>query len=57
MDVLSSAMEAMDAHRGVAEVVECGLGFLQNLALAPENQVTPVMMQCCGREWVQVGGL
>ncbi len=54
MDVVSCAMEAMDAHRGVAEVVQCGLGFLHNLALAPENQVTPVIMhwQCCGREWV-----
>jgi hypothetical protein len=52
MDVVSCAMEAMDAHRGVAEVVQCGLAFLHNLALAPEHQVTPVMMQCCGREWV-----
>jgi hypothetical protein len=54
MDVLSSTMEAVDAHRGVAKVVDRGLGFLQNLAEAPENQVTPVIMhwQCCGREWV-----
>jgi hypothetical protein len=44
MDVVPSVMEAMDAHRGVAEVVECGIGLLRDLALAPENQVTPVMM-------------
>ena len=41
MDLVSCAKEAMDVHGGVAEVVECGLGFLQNLALALENQVTP----------------
>ena len=41
MDLVSSVMETMDEHRWVAEVVECGLGFLQNIALAPENQVRP----------------
>ena len=41
MDLVSCAMEAMDAHGGVAEVVQCGLGFLRNLAVASENQVTP----------------
>jgi hypothetical protein len=31
-------VEALDAHRGVAEVVEHGLGFLGNLAVQ-ENKV------------------
>jgi hypothetical protein len=39
MDVVPSAVEALDAHRGVAEVVEHGLGFLGNLAVHPENKV------------------
>jgi hypothetical protein len=49
MGVVSSAVAALDANRGIAEVVSAGLCFLQNLAMAPENQVTLAMMQCCGR--------
>ena len=41
MDVVSSAVAAVDAHRRIAEVARAGLGFLQNLASAPENQVMP----------------
>ncbi len=41
MDVVSSAVAALDAHRGIAKVARAGLGFLQNLARAPENQVMP----------------
>ncbi len=40
MDVISSAVAAVDAHRGIAEVARAGLGFLQNLAMGHENQVT-----------------
>ncbi len=39
MGAVVSAVAALDAQRGVAEVVEHGLGFLVNLSFAPENQV------------------
>ncbi len=39
MRVLDSVVAAMDAHRGVANVVEEGLRFLRNLAVAARNQV------------------
>jgi hypothetical protein len=57
MGVVSSAVAALDANRGIPEVVSSGLGFLLSLAMAPENQVTLAMMQCCGwvvRWWVAV---
>jgi hypothetical protein len=41
MDVVPSAVAALDAHRGIVEVAICGVGFLRNLSLASENQVTP----------------
>jgi hypothetical protein len=41
MGAVPSAVAAVDAHRGIAEVARAGLGFLQNLASAPENQVRP----------------
>ena len=39
MRVLDSGVAAMDAHRGVADVVKQGLGFLANLASAADNKV------------------
>jgi hypothetical protein len=47
MGVVSSAVAALDANRGIPEVASAGLAFLLNLAMAPENQVTLAMMQCC----------
>ena len=41
MGAVPSAVAVMDAHRGIMEVARAGLGFLQNLARAPENQVMP----------------
>jgi hypothetical protein len=41
MDVVSSAVAALDAHWMDAEVASNGLGFLHNLCTAPENKVTP----------------
>ena len=41
MDVVSSAVAALDAHRGIVEVARAGLGFLMKLVLALENQVIP----------------
>ena len=41
MGAVPSAVAAVDAHRRIAEVARAGLGFLQNLASAPENQVMP----------------
>ena len=38
--VVASAVAALDAQRGSAEVAECGLGFLWHLASAGENKVT-----------------
>ncbi len=39
MRVLDSGVAAMDAHRGVADVVEEGLRFLANLAFTAANEV------------------
>ncbi len=39
MGVVPSAVAALDAHRGSAEVAECGLRFLQKLASAAKNKV------------------
>jgi hypothetical protein len=39
MGVVPSAVAALDAQRGSAEVAECGLDFLVNLSEAPENKV------------------
>ena len=39
MRVLDSGVAAMDAHRGVADVVEQGLGFLAKLSAAADNKV------------------
>ncbi len=39
MRVLDRGVAAMDAHRGVADVVEEGLRFLRNLAVAAGNKV------------------
>jgi hypothetical protein len=41
MDVVPSAVAALDANRGVIEVAMRGVGFLRNLSVARENQVTP----------------
>ena len=41
MGAVSSAVAALDAHCGIVEVARAGLGFLQNLARAPENRVMP----------------
>jgi hypothetical protein len=41
MDVVPSAVAALDAHRGIKEVAECGLILLQYLACASDNKVTP----------------
>jgi hypothetical protein len=40
MAVLPAAHVALDAHRGVADVAEQGLGFLRNLAIAEANKVS-----------------
>ncbi len=40
MEVLGSAVGALDARRGVARVAENGLRFLTNLAFATENEVS-----------------
>jgi hypothetical protein len=37
MSVLGSAVAALDAHQGVAEVAKYGLGFLLNLSGSPAN--------------------
>ncbi len=39
MGVVSSAVAAMDAHRGVVAVAEEGLWFLRNLSVAEANKV------------------
>jgi hypothetical protein len=39
MDVVPSALAAMNAHRMIVDVAMRGLGFLRTLASAPENQV------------------
>jgi hypothetical protein len=39
MGVVSSAVAAMDAHRGVAAVAEQGLGLLRNLSSAVASRV------------------
>jgi hypothetical protein len=60
MGVLSSALAAMDASRGVAAVTEHGLGFLRNISVAGANRVR-VMVEhrlCVHREdglWVGWG--
>jgi hypothetical protein len=41
MGVVASALAALDAHRGVAIIARCGLGFFWNLSSTAENQVTP----------------
>jgi hypothetical protein len=43
MGALSSAVAAMDAHRGLAAVAEQGLGFLRNLSVADTNLVRVVV--------------
>ena len=69
MRVLDSGVAAMDAHRGVADVVKQGLGFLANLAFAAGNQVggegfvvgalggCRVLCSSCGRgtHWAGLG--
>ena len=40
MGLIASAVAALDAHPGIAEVAKCGLGFLQHQVAVPENQVT-----------------
>jgi hypothetical protein len=49
---MSSTIAAMNTHREVAGVVECGLLFLVHLARATSCQVSvgllQVEMQCCG---------
>ncbi len=49
MGVVSSAVAAMDAHRGVAVAAEYGLGFLRNLSVAEANRV-------CDRHWCSMAG-
>ncbi len=39
MGVVSSAVAAMDAHRGVAAVAEAGLDFLHGLSASDANRV------------------
>ena len=39
MRVLDSGVAAMDAHRGVADVVKSGLRFLASLAVAADSRV------------------
>jgi hypothetical protein len=41
MDVVSSAVAALDAHRGIVGVASSGVRLLMSLVLAPENQVIP----------------
>jgi hypothetical protein len=41
MDVVPSAVAALEAHLGIEKVAKSGLGFLHNLCIAPENKVTP----------------
>jgi hypothetical protein len=43
MGVVSSAVAAMGAHRGVAAVAEEGLGILRNLSLVDANRVCVVV--------------
>ena len=43
MDVVSSAVAAMDAHRGVAAVAEHGVCFLRCLSMGDENKVCSVI--------------
>jgi hypothetical protein len=48
MDVLGSAVGALDAHRGVAGVASNGLWFLAALAIASENKVSATRgFSCC----------
>ncbi len=47
MGVVSSAVAAMDAHRGVAAVAESGVLLLRNLSEVAANQV-------CARHWSRV---
>ena len=51
MGVVPSAVAALDAQRGSAEVAECGLGFLWNLSAPSENKVTRPR---CGTEGGEV---
>jgi hypothetical protein len=55
MDVLGSAVGALDAHRGVAEVAENGLRLLANVACASENKVGATRGFCGDRTRV-IGG-
>ena len=73
MGLVSSAVAAMDAHRGVAAVAEHGLCFLRCLSIADANRVCARCLrsvdcrqgggQCvCGRVWngrvcAKAGGL
>jgi hypothetical protein len=61
MEVLGSAVRALDGHREVPEVASNGLRFLANVAAASENQVSAprvffvsVARECGG--WVGVLG-
>jgi hypothetical protein len=54
MGVVSSAMAAMDAHRGVAAVAEAGMDFLQSLST---SEATDVCARLCSMGGGQGGGL
>jgi hypothetical protein len=41
MDVAFIAVAALDEHLGIVGVASMGMGFLMNLAVAPENHVIP----------------
>jgi hypothetical protein len=41
MDVVPSAVAALNLHRGNIKIASTGLGFLQNLAMGRENKVAP----------------
>ncbi len=45
------ARAALDAHMGVAAVVQAGLGLFANLAIAEANKVRPRVCVCRG-VWV-----
>ena len=69
MSVLDSGVAAMDAHRGVADVVKVGLGLLANLSFVTDNAVggegfvagvlggCRVLPRSCGRgtHWAGLG--
>ncbi len=49
MEMLGTVVGALEAHRGVAEVVENGLRFFANVAYASENRVSTAWAFCVGR--------